>query len=56
MVENWNSANADIFGKRGELASNRKEEQELGMLCLHILQSALGYINAMIQDTWALPE
>jgi TnpA family transposase len=39
------------------LASNRKEEQELGMLCLHILQSALGYINAlMIQDTLALPE
>ncbi len=56
-MENWNSANADIFGKHGELASNRKEGQELGMLCLHILQSALGYINAlMIQDTLALPE
>ena len=44
------------FGKRGELASNRHEEQELGMLCLHILQSSLGLINTlMIQDTLALP-
>jgi hypothetical protein len=43
--------------KRGELASNRREEQELGMLCLHILQSSLGLINTlMIQDTLALPE
>ncbi len=58
VVENYNGVNDYIrFGKRGELASNRKEEQELGMLCLHILQSALGYINTlMIQDTLALPE
>jgi hypothetical protein len=45
------------YGKRGELASNRREEQELGMLCLHILQSCLALINTlMIQDTLALPE
>jgi hypothetical protein len=45
------------FGKRGELASNRREEQDLGMLCLHILQSSLGLINTLkIQDTLALPE
>jgi hypothetical protein len=58
VVENDNGVNDYIrFGKRGELASNRKQEQELGMLCLHILQSALGYINTlMIQDTLALPE
>ena len=58
VEENYNGVNDYIrFGKRGELASNRKEEQELGMLCLHILQSALGYINTlMIQDTLALPE
>ncbi|MFF5265293.1 Tn3 family transposase [Actinomadura viridis] len=57
-MENYNGVNDYIrFGKRGELASNRKDEQELGMLCLHILQSALGYINTlMIQDTLALPE
>lgn len=58
VVENYNGVNDYIrFGKRGELASNRREEQELGMLCLHILQSSLAYINTlMIQDTLALPE
>ena len=57
VVENYNGVNDYIrFGKRGELASNRREEQELAMLC-HILQSSLGYINTlMIQDTLALPE
>ena len=58
VVENYNGVNDYIrFGKRGELASNRREEQELGMLCLHILQSSLGLINTlMIQDTLALPD
>jgi hypothetical protein len=58
VVENYNGVNDYIhFGKRGELASNRREEQELGMLCLHILQSSLGFINTpMIQDTLAQPE
>ena len=58
VVENYNGVNDYIrFGKRGELASNRREEQELGMLCLHVLQSSLGLINTlMIQDTLALPE
>ena len=58
VVENYNGVNDYIkFGKRGELASNRKEEQELGMLCLHILQSCLSMINTlMIQNTLALPE
>jgi TnpA family transposase len=58
VVENYNGVNDYIrFGKRGELASNRREEQELGMLCLQILQSCLGYINTlMIQDTLAQPE
>jgi Tn3 transposase DDE domain len=43
VVENYNGVNDYIrFGKRGELASNRHEEQELGMLCLHILQSSPG--------------
>ena len=41
MVENWNSANEFIFfGKGGELASNRREDQEVSMLALHLLQSA----------------
>ncbi|MEV0390169.1 hypothetical protein [Nonomuraea sp. NPDC050643] len=46
------AAMLEVVGKRGELASYRREEQELGMLCLHILQSALGLINTLIiQDT-----
>jgi TnpA family transposase len=58
VVENYNGVNEYIFfGKSGELSSNRREEQEISMICLQILQSRLGYINTlMIQDTLAEPE
>ena len=58
VVENYNGVNDYIFfGKSGELSSNRREEQEISMICLQILQSCLGYINTlMIQDTLADPE
>jgi TnpA family transposase len=58
VVENYNGVNDYIFfGKSGELSSNRREEQEISMICLQILQSALGYINTlMLQDTLAEPE
>jgi TnpA family transposase len=59
VIENWNSANAFIFyGKGGEIASNRLEDQELAMLALQLLQMAMVYINTlMIQqvltdDVW----
>lgn len=61
VVENYNGVNDYIrFGKRGELASNRREEQELGMLCLHILQSSLGLVFSelifvMICSIWNWP-
>ncbi len=49
VVENWNSANQFIlFGKGGEIATNRREEQELIMLALHLLQSSLVYINTLM--------
>ncbi|WP_230420775.1 transposase [Actinomadura soli] len=55
VVENYNGVNDYIrFGQRGELASNRCQEQELGMLSLHILRSCLDTL--VIQDTFALPE
>jgi TnpA family transposase len=39
VVENWNSTNDFIFyGERGEFATNRVEDQELGVLSLHLLQ------------------
>jgi TnpA family transposase len=58
VVENYNGVGDYIhFGKRGELSSNRREEQELSMLCLQILQSSLGFVNTlMIQDILAEPE
>ena len=57
VVENWNSANGFIFfGKGGELASNRQEDQEVSMLALHLLQISLVYVNTlMIQRVLAEP-
>jgi TnpA family transposase len=52
VVENWNSANSFIFyGKSGDFATNHPAMQELSMLCLHLLQISLVYINTlMIQE------
>jgi len=57
VVENWNSANGFIFyGKSGEIATNRLDDQELSVLSLHLLQSCLVYINTlMLQDILAEP-
>jgi TnpA family transposase len=58
VVENWNGINNFIFfGKGGEFATNRHEDQEVGMLCLHLLQASLVYINTlMIQNVLAEPD
>ena len=58
VVENWNGTNDFIlFGKKGELATNRKDDQEMSVLCLHLLQSSLVYINTlMIQEVLEDPE
>ena len=55
VVENWNSANDFIlYGKGGEFASNRLEDQEILMLALHLLQVSLVYVNTlMIQQVLA---
>jgi len=57
VVESWNSTNGFIYyGKRGELSSNRKEDKEIGLLCLHLLQASLVYINTlMIQQVLGEP-
>jgi TnpA family transposase len=57
VIEQWNSANDFIlYGKGGEFASNRLEDQELAMLSLHLLQVSLVYINTlMIQQVLAEP-
>lgn len=49
VVENWDSANSFIFyGKGGEIATNRLEDQELAVLSLHLLQTCLVYINTLM--------
>lgn len=59
MIENWNSANGFIlYGKAGEFASNRREDQEITMLSLHLLQNCMPYINTLMlqqilsEDVW----
>ena len=49
VVENWNSANGFIFfGRGGEVSSNRRDDQELSLLSLHLLQVSLVYINTLM--------
>lgn len=58
VVEGWNGANDIIFfGKSGELSSNRRDQQELAILALHLLQTALVYVNTlMVQELLGEPE
>ena len=49
VVENWNSANGFIhYGKGGDLTGHGRQQQELSMLCLHLLQAVLVYINTLM--------
>jgi TnpA family transposase len=49
VVENWNGAQGFIFfGKGGEIASNRLEDQELSVLALQLLQNCLIYVNTLM--------
>jgi Tn3 transposase DDE domain len=51
VVENWHSANDFIlFGKGGDIATNRRDDQELAMLTLHLLQNALVYTNTLMRQ------
>lgn len=58
VIESWNRANSVIFfGKNNEIASNRRDEQEMSVLCLRICQAAMVYINVlMLQDILAEEE
>ena len=52
VVERWNGTNGFIFfGKGGEVATNRLEDQEISVLSLQLLQTCLVYVNTlMIQN------
>jgi len=58
VVEQWNSANDFIFfARRGEMVSNRREDHEISMLALHLLQNCMVYINTlMLQQVLAQPQ
>jgi TnpA family transposase len=45
-----------LYGKGGELATNHRDERELTVACLRVLQAALVYVNTlMLQDVLADP-
>ena len=59
VIEHWNSVNDFIlFGKGGDIATNRREDQELTILALHLLQNSLVYINTLmlqqvlVEEAW----
>src|SRR3546814_8498433 len=58
VVENWNSANGFVFfGKGGEIATNRIDEQQFSVLALHLLQASLVYVNTrMLQSVLVEPK
>jgi TnpA family transposase len=55
VVEAFNGANSVIYyGKGGEIASNRHDEQEMTVLCPRILQAALVYVKTPSLNTTGL--
>ena len=57
VVEQWNGATDFVFfARRGEMVSNRREDHEISMLALHLIQNCMVYVNTlMIQKVLALP-
>jgi TnpA family transposase len=46
-----------FFARRGEMVSNRREDHEISMLALHLLQNCMVYINTlMLQQVLAQPQ
>jgi hypothetical protein len=45
-----------FYGKGGDSATNRRDEQELSVACLHVLQAAVAFVNTLlVQDVLAEP-
>jgi TnpA family transposase len=40
-----------FYGKSGEFATNRRDQHQLGMLALNILQAGLVYVNLLVSQT-----
>jgi TnpA family transposase len=49
VVENWNATNDFLcYGRRGKLATNSREQQEIVTLSLQLLQNCLMLINTLL--------
>ncbi len=49
VVEQGNSAGHDLFsGKNGDLTGSAKESQDISMLALHLLRSALVQVTSLL--------
>jgi len=49
VIEQWNGATDFVFfARRGELSSNRREDHEISMLALHLIQNCMIYINTLM--------
>jgi hypothetical protein len=49
VIESWNGANDFIlYGRGGEIATNRLEDQEATMLGLHLPQNCMVYVNTLM--------
>ena len=58
VVERLDSIMGFIFyGKLGEISTNIKIDQELSIVCLHLLQTSMAYVNTIIfQNVLSRPE
>jgi TnpA family transposase len=51
VVENWNATSDVIcYGRRGELATNSREQQEITLLSLQLLQNCLMLVNTILVE------
>jgi hypothetical protein len=52
VAESWNAGNAVLhYGNGGDLPGNRRDKQELTVLCLRVLQASVSFLNTLlIQD------
>ena len=49
VIEQWNGATDFVFiSRRGELLSNRREDHEISMLSLQLLQNSMIYVNTLM--------
>ena len=58
VMENWHSATKFVgFGRGGEISTNRREDQEVSIQALHLLQNCMVYVNTqMYQSVLASPD